>query len=670
MKSRANTVIAVVLALLMMAAVFTACGKNSGDETTTTLLPDDMWTPGDEVYTPVEISDVELAEIVKQALGDDASDFDGDLSSLSKDQLSKVKQVAALNGYVVSADGDGKTVIMKDNVPVTEVPEDVANDILKEAGVEKNENLTPSQYERVSKVAEEKGVTAVTKDDGSVTMVEKVSTTAASTTSSGGSNDKTTSIIAGDTSRTTSTTRSSGTTSSGGNSSGGLTQYTFTTENATAVITSKSVTATKGNVYTGKSNVAFNSDAQATDGTLIAVGSTMTDKSGKESDHSNALIVKYTKDGSKDWEYILSGDGLTTFEDVAVLSDGSIIAVGHTLAKNLVSDASYKCKGTVEGVVCKFTSAGKLEWIRIVGGSGGDMIYAVCETGDGGFVIGGKSNSTDGDLKNAGANAIKAFVGKFDGSGNSQWSSFSSLSGSKHNSVNDLVVASDGSVYAAIESVTFDGDYSDLDAAKNKTRFSVITKFSSTGSVMWRKDFYEGGTVLLKNLCIGNDGGVVTAGYYSSGKTGANTGSFKSIHNGGPSGTYDGIIIKIDASGSVKWRTPLIGFDSDIVTGITRINGGYAVTGYTKSTNRDFAFSNYGDYDSFVYTITNGGTTQAYTSLGGSNSDRALHICGSGKEVTVCGVTASSDNDFSDIGSTNSDKSCGFIYKFEIDQSK
>ena len=37
--------------------------------------------------------------------------FNGDLNSLSKDQISKVRQVAAVEGYVVKTDDDGKTVM-------------------------------------------------------------------------------------------------------------------------------------------------------------------------------------------------------------------------------------------------------------------------------------------------------------------------------------------------------------------------------------------------------------------------------------------------------------------------------------------------------------------------------------------------------------------------------
>ena len=42
----------------------------------------------------VTISSVELADLVSEALGDEAKDFNGDLSKLTPDQLQKVEDAA------------------------------------------------------------------------------------------------------------------------------------------------------------------------------------------------------------------------------------------------------------------------------------------------------------------------------------------------------------------------------------------------------------------------------------------------------------------------------------------------------------------------------------------------------------------------------------------------
>ena len=53
----------------------------------------------------------------------------------------------------------------------------------------------------------------------------------------------------------------------------------------------------------------------------------------------------------------------------------------------------------------------------MIGGSDADMVYGVAPTSDGGFIIGGKSASVDGDLSGVGTMKYKAFVMKLDAKG-------------------------------------------------------------------------------------------------------------------------------------------------------------------------------------------------------------------------------------------------------------
>ena len=673
MKKNTKSLIAVILCLILTAAVFTACGKKGETGESTTLSPDESWAPGGETYQPVTITDVELAEIVKEALGDDAKDFNGDLSSLSSAQLSKVKQTAALNGYIVTKDEDGKTVIQKDNIGVTEVESSVYDEILSEAGLENGKKVTPSQYDRVSRKADEMGVTAVTNKNGDVTIIQK-ETTIAPATQGNTANTRTpqSSQNANNSSTTAGTqppTQSSPTTkniNTGSPVGGGGTSYQWnSTTAAPPTINIIAVNKDKGLAYGNGPHATFSKNVMDSNGNVIAVGSTLADAKGKSAASSSGLIVKFG-DSKVEWSKIIDGQELTAFNDVAILKDGSIVAVGDTLSSTIVPDSAFKCKGTVEGLICKFSAAGKLQWTKIFGGSQGDIIYAVTPTSDGGFLIGGKSTSSDFDLKNTGSSKVKAFISKMDADGNIKWTE--ALSGTLHNSIYDLEISQDGSIYAAIESICDDGDYKDLDGADGSRRYSVIAKFSSTGKKQWLRSFYEGGSVIIKNICTyGND--VVAAGHYSAGRTGVTSGSFKKLYNGGQAGTYDGIVLKLNSDGSTVWQTPLIGFQNDYVTGIVPVSGGFAVSGYTSSTNRDFAFDGKGDNDSFVYMISSGGRTLCANNVGGSRSDRALGICGSGYSVAICGGSVSSDADFANLGAkSDGENSIAFSYKFTLEK--
>ena len=668
MKKNLTSVIAVVLCLIMAAGVFTACSKNNGDGESTTLAPDESWAPGSETYQPVTITDVELAEIVKEALGDDASDFNGDLSSLSGAQLSKVKQTAALNGYIVTKDENGNTVIQKDNIDVTDVDEKVYDEVMEKAGVEKDKTVSPSQYERVSRAADEKGVTAVTNGDGEVKIIDKVSTTAR--TASGTTKATRPSATGSAQNPSSSTkaptqppTQASPTTS---NIAGSTKPFDFNSTTAPLPsVNIKAVSKDKGTAFSNGGHTIYSRNTMDSKGNVYSVGSTLGNASGKKVTYSSGLIVKTGSNGKVDWKYVVDGGELTSFNDVALLNDGSIIAVGDTLSTTVVPDSAFKCKGTVEGIICKFSANGKLLWTKIFGGSQGDIIYAVTPASDGGFIIGGRSSSTDGDLKGVNKSKIVAFISKCDSEGNVKW--VKGLSGSKHSAVYDIAVTQDGSIFTAIESLSSDGDYNGLEGSGGGRRYCVIAKFKSNGDSVWKSTYYEGGSVIIHNICA-YDNGVIAAGYYTAGKTGVNSGSFSKLHNGGPAGTYDGVVFRVKSDGTTPWYCPLIGFQNDYVTGITAVNGGFAVSGYTNSTNRDFAFQSKGDNDSFVYVISTGGRTICAGSVGGAKSDRALGICGNRDQVVICGSTLSSDGDFADVGAaSDGTDAAAFNYSFNFE---
>ena len=663
MKNRLTVIISITVCILMVISVLSACSiKKTGDEDTSSSIPDDSWSGAEDSYEPVDITDVELVAIVSEALGDEATGFNGDLSSLTDEQLEKVKKVAEEKGYIINEENGGTEIKKNSNVQVSEVSDEKASEIYSKANIEKGTTVSDKQYKEISKAAEEKGATAITDEKGNVTIIETtvVPTTAkqteAGTSSDTGKNTTTTAPYVPSTSPV-GTTKNRGT----------ATVPTNTGTMATSKKTTTGITLSSGNTFGGKVHALFSANAATSDG-VVSVGNAKIGKDGNESSYYNGLIVKYDNSGKRLWYNILSGDELTKYNDVTVLTDGSIVAVGETLAKNLVKDSVYRCKGSVEGVISKYSSDGELLWTKIFGGSGGDIIYSVESTTDGGFVIGGSSTSTDFDLKNVNSKKTCGFVAKMDADGNKSWAK--SLGGSLSCAVQDIATTSSGAIYAVIDSVCEDGDFKDLERSTDGSHYSVVFKITG-GNIDWIKTFWESGNVVLNHITATNDNGCVLAGYYSSHKA-VNEGSFKGIYNGGTTGTSDGMIVKMSSAGKVTWKLPVIGFESDYITGITPVSGGYAFTGYTTSTNRDFAFTNRGDYDSFVGVVSEYGQLSSITSFGGSEEDDAYSICSTGSSATsvyVSGATLSDDGSFESCSSkSNGSDYAAFAFKFDLTQ--
>lgn len=658
MKNKFTSRLCVFMCFILVLSTFAACSVKQKDDTTTTVpaIPNNEWVPGIDTYVPVTITNVELVELVSQALGEEASGFNGDLNTLTPEQLQKVEDLAADKGLVVEKDDKNNTVIKKEDVPATNITPEQYTQIMNQASVKDPNNISPSEYVEISKVAATQNMVVVTKPGSSqVAIVKPVSTTKRPSSPAVNPNTPSQAV----------------TNPANPNTSKTPAKPSQTTKKTTSIyvpqtpayVASKGTTRAEVSTISSEwietagtpSGSVFWANAATADGGSVNVGYTFQFPDGSIKNYTSGIIAKYSEKGKLEWSKIIGGTAVTekgdaknaktTFESVAVLNDGSILVVGETSATDITAPSEYKCPNTVEGIVVKLNSKGDVVWTKIYGGSRGDMVHSVQATPDGGFVIGGKSESTDADLKDLGTKSIKAFLFKCDANGNIQWRQ--ALSGSKHNTIEDIVVTPTGEIYADIACLSNDGEFAGIEGAANAKWITVVAKFSPTGNLLWKKGFYDTGATNLYAMEPAHDGGVVVAGNYMLTATGdrENT-TFKDFNNGGTPGTFDGALVKINPDGSTGWIRTLVGFEHDYVTGIAAIPGGYAVSGYSKSTNRDFSVTNIGDFDSFIYTVSTGGRLESIYGFGGTRTDNPRGLCSNGDSLYICGSTNSADGFF------------------------
>lgn len=627
MKNKFTARLCVLMCIILAISCFSACKVKPDNTGSTTLAGGDSWQ-SDSGYNKVVISQAELVDLVEDALGDDMPEnFNGNLNTLTPEQLEKVEDYAKDEGLTVEKDDNGDTVIKKEEIPVTEASKDEVEDLFNKLSIKDPSNLSDKEIEELSKAAGDEGLIIQTKPDGNVVVVKPVTTTR---------------IITQAPKETTAKVTKPKTTK-------GTTSVYKPPQHVTAAPIGSSTqlvvsTLSDGwitNFGNGKHTVLVD-NAVAKDGGTVAVGVASDEKV------TNAgVVVKYNEKGKQQWTDIVSANELVSLEGITVLKDGSIVVVGSTLSTDLTSADNYMCPNTVEGVVIKYSEKGDRQWIKIIGGSGSDILYAVEATPDGGFVIGGKSTSKDGHLSAlSDKKTTKAFVMKFDENGNPGW--INGLAGTIHCTVKGIAVNPAGEVFTTMENNNTDGDFAQFNLPGTK-RMSVVSKFSSSGKLLWTKPLYESGLTNMHGITYTDDGGCVVAGQYSVTAKEGNIYSFsqkKGIYNGGTGGTYDGIIVKFKTDGSTSWMTPLVGFESDFITDITRISNGYAVCGYSASSNRDFQGLGKGDYDAYIYTLNNYGETEKVHSFSGSAADNARTICASGDLLYVAGSTNSSDGAF------------------------
>ncbi len=669
MKNKSNAFLCIMMCVVLIASVFVACDVKDDEKEPPAAAQEGTIiheVPVEPSYSKLFIADVELAEILEEVLDQDLKGESPEvlyekLEQLDETQKETFKDIATDKGYIVEEEG-GKLNVYESQEE--QAPSALVTDIFNQASISDPNNVTPEEFTRLEQIAATNNLQVVTKNNGAVALVTRVpATTKVNITKAPVVVSKPPVITQApnhnkEDYKTTIRVE--------------IPSYNPPTAGAVAPMgtTLPKTQLAKADwleTFGNDSHHIFTNNATTSDGGTVAVGATLSVGGDGKSKGFGAIVVKYNKDGSVAWKDTINANQICQFENVAVLKDGSIVAVGYTSGTTIdgVTDADFKTKGSVEGFVVKYSADGSKKFSKMIGGSGADMVYGIAPTADGGFVIGGKAGSPDGDFSGVGTLKYKAFVMKLDANGNVAWTN--AISSSLHSAVKNIAVAPNGDIYATVETVADDGEFADIAGTKKGLETTVLMKLNSAGNIQWKKCYHGAGRTQLYAVIATNDGCVI-AGQYASGPDGTNSGTFADIYNGGNQGTFDGMIIKVGADGSQKWKKPLIGFQNDYVTDIAAVPGGFALSGYTNSTNRDFALKNNGETDSFVYVITAYGDLQTVSSFGGSSADNARGICSDGKTVYISGFTNSGDGSFANASVKGSDgKGAAMVYRYNLE---
>lgn len=665
MKNKNNAFLAIVMCVVLIASVFVACdSKEEANGTTATQGGSIVHeVPEEPSYSKVMIEDVELAEILEEVLGEDLKNESTQvlyekLEQLNESQKETFKEIATDKGYIVEEENGKLNVYETEEAPA---PSELVTEIFNQASVKDPSNLTPEEITRLEQIAASNNVQLVTKEDGKIEFVTRVPATHVVTRAPAQKVTEGNGVHTEDPYKTTIRVEIP----TYNPPTGGQVASMGTTLPQTHLAKSGWL-----ETFGDESHHIFTNNAVTKDGGTVAVGAKIAVGGDGSSQGFGAVVVKYNKDGSVAWKDTIGSDKICQLENVAVLTDGSIVAVGYTSGTKIdgVTDATFKSKGSVEGIVIKYSADGKREYIKMYGGSGADQLYGVAPTADGGYIIGGKGGSSDGDLSGVGTMKYKAFVMKLSADGKIVWKN--ALSSTLHSAVRNVAVAPTGDVYAVIETVANDGEFASIKGTRKGLETTVLMKLDKAGTLKWTQCYYGAGRTQLYSVTASTDGCVI-AGQYASGDNGTNAGTFADIYNGGNQGTFDGMIIKVGADGKQKWMRPLVGFQNDYITDVAAIPGGYALSGYTNSTNRDFSLKNSGETDAFVYIITAYGDIQTVSSFGGSAADNARGICATGKTVYICGFTNSADGSFATASVKGADgKGAAMVYQYNLQMNK
>ena len=309
---------------------------------------------------------------------------------------------------------------------------------------------------------------------------------------------------------------------------------------------------------------------------------------------------------------VAGGNDLDDLTCMTTTSDKGIIAGGLTYS-GISGDKTDTSRGLLDYWIIKFDSIGNKMWDKTMGGSEDDRIVDIHQTADGGYILGGTSESDISGEKTQNKMSYRDFwIIKLDAAGNIEW---------------DKTVGRTGDYYSDLGTIqqTIDGGYiiggtlGYVSVSDRGGSDYFIVKLDANGNTLWDKAIGGNRNDGLKALQQTRDGG-----YILGGTSGSNASLDKSENTRGGQDILDYWIVKLDATGNQEWDKTIGGNSYDFFAALQQTtDGGYIIGGHSTSgifAEKTKASRGFNDY--WVVKLNNLGDVQWDNVYGSNQTDQ------------------------------------------------
>jgi hypothetical protein len=297
---------------------------------------------------------------------------------------------------------------------------------------------------------------------------------------------------------------------------------------------------------------------QTTDGGYILGGHSASNISGDKTENSNGdtdyWIVKIDNIGNIEWQNTIGGSGSEYLFDIVETTDGGFF-LGGISSSNISGDKTENCIGNGDYWVVKTDHLGNVMWDNTIGGTDFDECRSVRQTSDGGFILGGISQSNiSGDKTENSMGDIDYWIVKLDSLGNIKWQN--TIGGSDEDFFRCLQIDGEGYILGGGSASNISGDKTEN--SQGSWDYWIV-KIDSLGNILWQNTIGGSGGEDLSYVQITNDGGYILEGISDSGISGDKTEVACPVINGGG----DNWVLKLDANGIIQWQKVIGGNDTE-----------------------------------------------------------------------------------------------------------
>lgn len=312
------------------------------------------------------------------------------------------------------------------------------------------------------------------------------------------------------------------------------------------------------------------------------------------------------------WQKSFGGSGVERLGAAVSTPDGGFLLGGQSDSSTNGSRSSQYF-GAEDYWVVKLDADGNLQWDRSFGGDGRDFLYAISLTPDGGYILAGESGSgVSGNKTNTYYGGSDFWVVKLDASGNKQWDH--SYGGTGVSGASAVQPTRDGGYII--------GGYSgDADLGGNKTAPNLgqhdiwIVKTDADGNWQWDRSFGASEADGFGSIRQTEDGGYFIGGTYRGNNLASRF-----------------LAIKLDPLGQVQWSSQYFGGDADNSLDLGQsagplADGGYFLGGYARSSQGgDRTAAAHLKADWWLLRLNSVGTLQWDRAFGGTEDDELYAV--------------------------------------------
>ncbi|MBK7965127.1 MAG: T9SS type A sorting domain-containing protein [Bacteroidetes bacterium] len=326
----------------------------------------------------------------------------------------------------------------------------------------------------------------------------------------------------------------------------------------------------------GSSWEAISDIQQTFDGGYICVGYTDSNISGDKTENGlgsqDFWVLKLSNVGNIEWQNTIGGSGLDLACNILQAADGGYVISGHS-SSGISGDKTSPCWGGDDFWIVKIDSLGQVIWDKTIGGNGGDLLFSMILTPDGGIVCGGTSGSDISGNKTIGsAGGLDFWIVKLDSSGNILWQNV--IGGNDVDMMRSIQLTSDNGFICS--------GYSKSGISGNKTDDNFgyediwIVKVDSVGMLQWQVNLGGESSEDCNSIVQTLNGEYIVGGFSSSNISGNKVES--------RIGQFDYWIIKLDSFGNIIWQNTIGGVEEERIYELFQTtDGGLLAGGYSSS---------------------------------------------------------------------------------------